>query len=69
MYLVDTDVVVSYLNGRPDAVTLVSALLPDGIAISTITFGEVCEGSTLAVTPPATWQASAASYAVCACWP
>ena len=44
MYLVDTDVVVSYLNGRPDAVTMVNALLPDGIAISVITFGEVCEG-------------------------
>lgn len=43
-YLVDTDVVVSYLNGRADAVALVTALLPDGLAISSITFGEICEG-------------------------
>lgn len=44
MYLLDTDVVVSYLNGRADAVALVSALLADGIAISAITLGELYEG-------------------------
>jgi tRNA(fMet)-specific endonuclease VapC len=44
MYLVDTDVMVSYLNGRADAVALVNSLLSSGIAISTITFGEICEG-------------------------
>jgi predicted nucleic acid-binding protein len=49
MYLIDTDVVASYLvasylNGRPDAVVLLRSLLPGGIAISVITFGEVFEG-------------------------
>ena len=44
MYLLDTDVVVSYLNGRTDAVALVSSLLPNGIAISIITFREICKG-------------------------
>jgi len=44
VYLVDTDIVVSYLNGRADAVVLVNALLPAGLAISVITFGEISEG-------------------------
>ena len=44
MYLVDTDVVVSYLNGRADAVALLNLLLSDGVAISVITFGEIYEG-------------------------
>lgn len=44
MYLVDTDIVASYLNGRPDAVALLRNCLPAGIAISVITFGEVFEG-------------------------
>lgn len=44
MYLLDTDVVVSYLNGRADAVVLVNTLLPDGLAISAITLGELYEG-------------------------
>ncbi len=45
MYLVDPDVVVSYLNGRTDAVALLNRLLPDGVAISVITFGEIYEGA------------------------
>lgn len=44
MYLVDTDIIASYLNGRPDAVALLRSLLPDGISISVVTFGEVFEG-------------------------
>ena len=44
MYLVDTDVVVPYLNGRADAVALLNLLLSEGIAISVITFGEIYEG-------------------------
>jgi len=44
MYLVDTDVVASYLNGRPDAMTLLGVLLADGLAISAITYGEIFEG-------------------------
>lgn len=42
--LIDTDVVVSYLNGRADAVTLLQQLVADGIAISVITYGEIYEG-------------------------
>lgn len=44
MYLVDTDVVVSYLNGRPDAIALLRRLLPDGLALSAISYGELYEG-------------------------
>jgi predicted nucleic acid-binding protein len=44
MYLVDTDVVASYLNGRAETVALLGNLLPDGLAISVITFGEIYEG-------------------------
>ena len=43
-YLVDTDWVVTYLKGRPDATTLLHTLRPQGLAISLITYGEVLEG-------------------------
>src|SRR4051794_40726355 len=43
-YLVDTDRVASYLNGRPDAVTLLSSLRQEGLAISIITYGEIYDG-------------------------
>ncbi|MBI4318268.1 MAG: type II toxin-antitoxin system VapC family toxin [Chloroflexi bacterium] len=43
-YLVDSDWVADYLKGRPGAVTLLDRLFPDGIAISIVTFAEVCEG-------------------------
>src|SRR5437867_9613564 len=43
-YLVDTDWVADYLKGRADAVTLLTALSQDGIAISLISYGEIYEG-------------------------
>lgn len=43
-YLVDSDWVVDYLKGRPNALTLLDGLLHEGLAISIITFGEVYEG-------------------------
>jgi tRNA(fMet)-specific endonuclease VapC len=43
-YLVDTDRLASYLNGRPDAVALLSSLRQDGLAISIITYGEIYDG-------------------------
>src|SRR6266705_975136 len=43
-YLVDTDWVVDYLKGRPNALTLLDDLFHEGLAISIITFGEVYEG-------------------------
>ena len=43
-YLIDSDWVADALKGRPDAASLLSQLAPQGIAISTITYGEVYEG-------------------------
>jgi predicted nucleic acid-binding protein len=43
-YLVDTDYVADFLNGRPDAILLLRGLPREQIAISVITFGEVTEG-------------------------
>lgn len=43
-YLADTDWVVEYLKGRAPAVTLLTGLAQDGLAISVITYGEVYEG-------------------------
>ena len=43
-YLVDTDRIVDYLKGRPDAVELLNRLVDDGLSISIITYGEVYEG-------------------------
>ena len=43
-YLVDTDWVVEYLKGREPAVTTLSQLRHEGLAISLITFCEVYEG-------------------------
>jgi hypothetical protein len=43
-YLVDTDWVVDYLAGVPEARTLIATLLPDGIAVSIVTYVEVYEG-------------------------
>ena len=43
-YLVDTDRVADWLNGRPDATQLLSSLAPDGLAISLITYGEIYDG-------------------------
>jgi tRNA(fMet)-specific endonuclease VapC len=43
-YLVDSDWVSSYLNGRPEAVQLLSSLRTAGLAISLITYGEIYEG-------------------------
>ena len=43
-FLVDTHWVISFLNRRPLAVALFEELIPGGIAISVIAFGEVLEG-------------------------
>ncbi len=36
-YLIDTDWIADYLNGRPNALALLSHLSPEGLAISIIT--------------------------------
>lgn len=43
-YLVDTDWVIHYLNGRDDIVTRVRALRPDGLGLSVIALAELYEG-------------------------
>ena len=43
-YLVDTDYVVDYLKGQRNVPEMLATLLPDGIAVSIITFAEVYEG-------------------------
>jgi tRNA(fMet)-specific endonuclease VapC len=42
--LVDSDWIADWLQGRPDAVRLLNTLIPDGIAISLVTYGEIYEG-------------------------
>jgi tRNA(fMet)-specific endonuclease VapC len=43
-YLVDTDYVVDYLKGQRNVPAILHALLPEGLALSIITFAEVYEG-------------------------
>jgi len=40
-YLVDTDWVIHYLNGRADIITRIQELSPLGIAISVISLAEL----------------------------
>lgn len=43
-YLVDTDYVADYLKGQHNVAALLEPLLPEGLAISIVTFAEVYEG-------------------------
>jgi tRNA(fMet)-specific endonuclease VapC len=43
-YLVDSDKVAAYLKGRTDTTSLLNSLIPDGLAISLVTYGEIYEG-------------------------
>lgn len=43
-YLVDTDYVIDYLKGQRNVPEILDALLPEGLAISAITYAEVYEG-------------------------
>jgi tRNA(fMet)-specific endonuclease VapC len=43
-YLLDTDWLIDFLAGDPAARSLVATILPDGIAISIITYMEIYEG-------------------------
>ena len=43
-YLVDSDWLVDYLLGRPDATALLNPLFADGLAISIITYAEIYQG-------------------------
>ncbi len=56
-HLVDTDAVADWLNNRPEAVSLLPALEPEGLAISLITYGEVYDGIYYGRDPRAAEQA------------
>jgi tRNA(fMet)-specific endonuclease VapC len=43
-YLVDSDRVADWLQGRPAAVDALRSLAADGLAISLVTYGEIYEG-------------------------
>jgi tRNA(fMet)-specific endonuclease VapC len=43
-YIIDTDHVASWLNGRPEATALVMRLVPAGTAISIVTYEEIYDG-------------------------
>ncbi len=43
-YLVDSDWTADWLAGRAEAVQLLSALNPEGLAISVMAYGEIYEG-------------------------
>lgn len=43
-YLLDADWIISYLNGRPEAVELINRLADEGLAVSIIVVGEIYEG-------------------------
>lgn len=43
-YLLDTDFVIDHLTGQADALDTLTRLLPDGVAVSMITFSEIYEG-------------------------
>jgi hypothetical protein len=68
-YLIDSDWVSSYLNGRPEAVELLASLRQDGLAISLVTCGEIYEGSTLVATLMPMSERFGSSYVVCRCSP
>jgi predicted nucleic acid-binding protein len=44
LYLVDTDWVIHYLNGRGQIVDRIKALIKDGLAVSIISLAELYEG-------------------------
>ena len=43
-YLLDADWIISFLNGRANAIKLIGDLADQGLAMSIITWGEICEG-------------------------
>ncbi|MCL5024957.1 MAG: type II toxin-antitoxin system VapC family toxin [Chloroflexi bacterium] len=50
-YLVDTDWLVDYLAGREPALSVLNGLVPEGIAISTISLMEILEGIVMSNKP------------------
>lgn len=52
-YLLDADWIISFLNGRADAVALIKRVADEGIAVSAVTYGEILEGIS-PTSPPGT---------------
>jgi tRNA(fMet)-specific endonuclease VapC len=50
-YLLDTDWIVDVLNGQKTAIHTVLELVPAGLAVSIISYGELCEGAAFAHEP------------------
>jgi predicted nucleic acid-binding protein len=51
-YLLDTDWVADYLQGKETAHDLIDPLLPDGAAISILTYSEIYQGILGSYNPP-----------------
>ena len=60
-YLLDTDWVIHYLNGRSDIVEKVDGLRHEGLALSVISLASCTRGSTIQPTPKATNERSTIS--------
>lgn len=45
LYLLDTDWIVDVLNGQEPAIQTLMELVPDGLALSLISYGELYEGA------------------------
>ncbi|HLH26581.1 MAG TPA: type II toxin-antitoxin system VapC family toxin [Chloroflexota bacterium] len=43
-YLIDSDLVVDWLNGHPSSVTFLTPLFSQGMALSILTYSEIFEG-------------------------
>lgn len=43
-YLLDTDILIDYLAGQPEATALIDRLAPDGISLSIISYMEAYQG-------------------------
>ncbi|MBI4320629.1 MAG: type II toxin-antitoxin system VapC family toxin [Chloroflexi bacterium] len=57
LYLLDTDWIVDALNGLDEAIQTLVKLVPDGLAISLISYGELYEGAYFSSNPEAALEA------------
>src|SRR4051794_32489322 len=56
-YQLDTDAVADWLNSRPEAVSRITSIRGEGLAVSIITYGEVYDGIYYGRDPRAAEQA------------
>ena len=60
-YLIDSDWLVDYLGNDPAAIALIDPLIPDGVAVSIVTYMEAYQG-TLRRADPAQAAADLAAF-------